>query len=255
MRKYDDKVDSILRNDITLIVNPRLSRDEAEKIIAKLKKNLPLNDKIILVYPKRNALERAILKAISKVLFKTKSYIDPEPLFIIVPKKEKIETLNPIDIITNYDVEVVSINVADSLGLISMLKFIIDSIRKTNYRPIKFAIVGSTGILVNEGILWLLVTNGVDVRIASPLAIETSIMNNFILNNYWTFRGFRGGGFLSKMVKYHFAVAVGAAVNYLVLLTLTLIFNIHYLYANLVGIFAGYIANYVISELFVWTKK
>ncbi|OYT51754.1 MAG: hypothetical protein B6U76_10635 [Desulfurococcales archaeon ex4484_217_2] len=254
MKKYNDRVVSILRNDITLIVNPKLSRSEVEKIIAKLEKNLSHKDKIILVYPRRNALERIVLKAISKVLFKMKKYVDPEPLLIIIPKKEKIETLNPIDIITNYDVEVVSINVADSLGLTNMLKFIIDSIRKTNYRPIKFAIVGSTGILVNEGILWLLVTNGVDVRIASPIAIETSIMNNFILNNYWTFRGFKGS-FLSKMVKYHFAVAVGAAVNYLVLITLTLIFNMYYLYANLVGIFAGYVANYIISELFVWTKK
>jgi len=254
MKKNNVKVVSILRNDITLIVNPRLSRKEADKIIAKLKKNLPLNDKIILVYPERNVLEKAILKAISKVLFKTKSYIDPEPLLIIVPRKEKIETLNPIDVITNYDVEVVSINVAETLGLTNMLKFIMDGIRKTNYRPIKFAIVGSTGILVNEGILWFLVTNGVDVRIASPVAIETSIMNNFILNNYWTFKGFRGS-FLSKMVKYHFAVAMGATVNYLVLLILALIFNIHYLYANLVGIFIGYVVNYVISELFVWTKK
>ena len=243
-----------MKNNVTLIINPKLSQKDAERIITKLEKRLSLKDKIVLVYPRRNILERIILKLISKVLFKTKSYIDPKPLLIVVPKREKIETTNPIDIVSNYDVEVVSVDVVDSLGFTNMFKFIIDSIRKTNYRPVKFAIVGSTGIVVNEGILWLLVTNGVNVKIASPIAIETSIINNFILNNYWTFRGFKGS-FLHKMVKYHFAVAVGAIVNYLVLLTLTLIFNVHYLYANLVGIFAGYIANYIVSELFVWTKK
>ncbi len=241
-------------SSVTVIVSPRLSREEAEKIVNKLKKKLSFKDRIILVYPKRSFLEKIILKAVSKMFFKIKTYVDPKPLLIIIPKHEKVKITDPIDLALNYNVEVVNINFDDTLGLANMFKFIMESIKKTNYRPIKFAIVGSTGIFVNEGILWLLVTNNVSVKIASPIAIEASIINNFVLNNYWTFKGFKGT-FLSKIIKYHFAVAVGAIVNYIVLLTLTLIFGFNYLYANLAGIFAGYIANYVISELFVWSKK
>ena len=52
---------------------------------------------------------------------------------------------------------------------------------------IKFGIVGGTGVAVNLGSFQWLLDLGVNKFIASPVAIEISIIWNFLLNNYWTF--------------------------------------------------------------------
>ncbi len=53
---------------------------------------------------------------------------------------------------------------------------------------IKFALTGLSGVFVNLGSFQLLLNLGVHKLLASPIAIELSIISNFLLNNYWTFR-------------------------------------------------------------------
>jgi dolichol-phosphate mannosyltransferase len=53
---------------------------------------------------------------------------------------------------------------------------------------LKFAAVGISGVVVNLASFVLLTGLGLNKFLASPIAIELSIPNNFILNNYWTFR-------------------------------------------------------------------
>jgi dolichol-phosphate mannosyltransferase len=53
---------------------------------------------------------------------------------------------------------------------------------------IKFCIVGASGVLVNLGVFTALLALGVNKYLASPVAIECSIITNFLGNNYWTFR-------------------------------------------------------------------
>jgi dolichol-phosphate mannosyltransferase len=53
---------------------------------------------------------------------------------------------------------------------------------------LKFAVVGAVGVIVNLAsfrILWK--TVGLSKFIASPIAIEVSIITNFLMNNFWTF--------------------------------------------------------------------
>jgi dolichol-phosphate mannosyltransferase len=52
---------------------------------------------------------------------------------------------------------------------------------------LKFAVVGATGVIVNLGFFTLFLALGLNKFIASPIAIELSIISNFLLNNYWTF--------------------------------------------------------------------
>ncbi len=52
---------------------------------------------------------------------------------------------------------------------------------------IKFAVTGLSGVLINLGSFQVLLDLGVHKLLASPLAIELSIISNFLLNNYWTF--------------------------------------------------------------------
>jgi len=53
---------------------------------------------------------------------------------------------------------------------------------------VKFALTGLSGVVVNLGCFQVLLESGVDAYVSSAVAIELSIIWNFFLNNYWTFR-------------------------------------------------------------------
>lgn len=55
---------------------------------------------------------------------------------------------------------------------------------------LKFGLTGLSGVFVNLGAFQLMLHQEVHELIASPIAIELSIISNFLLNNYWTF-GYR----------------------------------------------------------------
>jgi len=139
------------------------------------------------------------------------------------------------------------------LGSKEIINYLKHLLALSGYRPVKFALVGVSGVLVNEGLLHLLVLSGIPVFMASPIAIEFSILSNFTLNDLWTFRDRRVGKILARCLRYHLAVILGAVVNYFILLLLVAL-GVHYLVANLAGIVAGFMANYVCSEVFVWYK-
>ena len=76
------------------------------------------------------------------------------------------------------------------LGLDSMLEFFyhIWWLRLTSHRTfIKFSLTGLSGVVVNLGSFHLLLQLGLHRYLASPIAIELSIISNFLINNYWTF--------------------------------------------------------------------
>ena len=76
------------------------------------------------------------------------------------------------------------------LGLDSMLEFMyhIWWLRLTSHRTfIKFCVTGLSGLLVNLGSFQLLTAIGVHRYLASPIAIELSIISDFLIHNYWTF--------------------------------------------------------------------
>lgn len=77
------------------------------------------------------------------------------------------------------------------LGMSDIIEFVKSAwwIRLQSSRTfIKFCIVGATGLIVNLGAFSFLLMADVNKFIASPIAIEVSILSNFLLNNYWTFR-------------------------------------------------------------------
>ncbi len=76
------------------------------------------------------------------------------------------------------------------LGMQDMFEFFyhIWWLRLTNQNTfIKFLLVGMTGVFINLGSFQLLLEFGVHKFLASPIAIELSIISNFMLNNFWTF--------------------------------------------------------------------
>ncbi|WP_338600839.1 GtrA family protein [Sulfolobus tengchongensis] len=139
-------------------------------------------------------------------------------------------------------------------------------------RLLKFAVVGGIGTVINEGI-YVLTSKVIPVGIALAIAIEISLLFNFILNDIWTFRDKRSGTYLSRLAKFHGSSYLGNIVQYIVAIVL-LIYLLHVasisqaifilffstfgtstivlLLTNLIGILAGFLVRFITSLKYVW---
>jgi len=120
----------------------------------------------------------------------------------------------------------------------------------------KFCIVGTSGVFVNMGLL-IILTRPFEIALeySSPIAIEISILSNFILNNIWTFRARTNKSSLFKrFVRFHIVAFSAGIVNYIMLLSLHYGMGLMDIVANLVGIAAATIVNYVLNSRWTWKK-
>jgi putative flippase GtrA len=89
--------------------------------------------------------------------------------------------------------------------------------RLVQSRFLKFAGVGFSGVFVNLTVLYLCVERfGLSDILGSAVAIELSILWNFVLNNALTFRDRNAAaqaGFLARMVRYNVVSLVGLAIQ------------------------------------------
>ncbi|MEM1577881.1 MAG: glycosyltransferase [Candidatus Pacearchaeota archaeon] len=123
--------------------------------------------------------------------------------------------------------------------------------KKEHHRFVKFCIVGISGIIVNEGLLWLLTNAGLFYLFSSLIAIESSIIWNFFLNDIWTFNKERKGNFFIRCLKFNISRIMALIINFS-LLWLLVSLGIYYLIANLIGIFIATIFTYLTSLFGVW---
>jgi dolichol-phosphate mannosyltransferase len=141
---------------------------------------------------------------------------------------------------------------------IDYLKHIYSLMRRKGelLRFLKFIGVGLSGVVVNEGILWLLTHfGGLAYYISSLFAIEASIISNFVLNDIFTFsdrRTGKTGSFIVRLLKFNVTCAAGAGIQYGLLLLFTSVFGVHYLISNIIGILVAFIWNYALSNLWTW---
>ncbi|MCS7106493.1 MAG: glycosyltransferase family 2 protein [Acidilobaceae archaeon] len=119
-------------------------------------------------------------------------------------------------------------------------------------RPLRFALVGASGVLVNLGSMALLLSLGLPVDLASLTAIELSIAWNFSLHELWTFGSGFSRGVLRRYLGYHASVLAGALTQYLVMRLLYTLLSLNPLLGQLIGVFAGFLLNYALSRSLVW---
>jgi putative flippase GtrA len=82
-------------------------------------------------------------------------------------------------------------------------------------RFLKYGTVGASGVLVNMGGLFLLADAiGIHTNLAALLAIECSVLNNFVWNEVWTFRDRRvEGQLLARAGRFHLVSIVAVVVQ------------------------------------------
>jgi dolichol-phosphate mannosyltransferase len=118
---------------------------------------------------------------------------------------------------------------------------------------IKFAIVGTSGVVVNLLTLTLLLNQGVNKYIASPIAIEVSIISNFLLNNFWTFRWRKKASVLPvRGLRFNIVSLLALLVSYTIFVGLSIVRpegspQLH----QLAGVIPAMLVNYFLNAY--WT--
>lgn len=129
----------------------------------------------------------------------------------------------------------------------TILEFILQVLRLNDYRLLLFGMVGLSGVVVNEGIAFLLHPY-LPLYAVFILSTETSIITNFLLNHKFTFK--KRTRLTKALPRYNLIALTGLIINVSIALYLSLF--IEYLLANFIGILIAFVFNYVLSERFAW---
>lgn len=117
-----------------------------------------------------------------------------------------------------------------------------------------FAIVGFSGVLVNQSLYMLLVGFAFNVSLAGTISALISMFTNFYFNNRFTWSDAEVENTRLTFVKFVITSLVGIVMDICVLTVLFNVFHINYLLANLVGIVFGMGWNYLINKRWTWRK-
>ncbi len=124
---------------------------------------------------------------------------------------------------------------------------------------LRFGLVGISGIFVNMGLLYALTeVAGLYYLVSAAIAIEVSIVNNFIWNDAWTFKSARDLRLERKISRFGSFQAVsvgGLVINMVILYLLADVAGIYYLVANLVGILIAFAWNYGVNRHLTWMSR
>ena len=117
--------------------------------------------------------------------------------------------------------------------------------------------MGLSGVIVNLGVYYYLTRFiSFPITLSSPLAIEASIISNFFLNNFWTFKTRPTKQSLQiRMLNFHLVAGVAGIINYLLFLALVYLVNIYDILAVVLGITMGIIFNYAGNSLWTFRKE
>ncbi len=123
-------------------------------------------------------------------------------------------------------------------------------------RFIKFGIVGGSGTVVNLGVQYLLTLAGLHYIFAGVIATEISIINNFLLNNFWTWKDNPAKtkrSFVARLFKYNSSMIITGIAQNLLMIFFTEIFDLNDLVSKFIAIVIITFVNYVIH--YFWTFK
>jgi putative flippase GtrA len=115
----------------------------------------------------------------------------------------------------------------------------------------KFLLVGGSGVAVNTAVLFLLhQLGGLPVIVASALAVEVAIVNNYLINDRWTFGHKRPA--LRRFVQFNVVSLGGLLLTTTAVWVLTASFGVYYLAANLAGIALATAWNFAANVYWTW---
>jgi dolichol-phosphate mannosyltransferase len=144
------------------------------------------------------------------------------------------------------------------LGLGDITEFVLNAwwIRLRALRTfVRFVVVGASGTVVNLGVFSAALHADLNKYIASPLAVEVSIIWNFLLNNYWTFRERRTRDRTRiKGLKYNLVSLASLGVSFATFTAMTLFVpRASPVLDQFIGIVPAVLVNYFLNSY--WTFR
>ncbi|KAB8031988.1 glycosyltransferase [Fluviispira multicolorata] len=125
-------------------------------------------------------------------------------------------------------------------------------------RFIKYGIIGASGLLIATMVIFICQEfTSLSNANAVSISIEISILTNFFLNNFWTFRDNKLNGFwkMSRgLITFHAICLGGAFINQGIALKM-LSFGFDVYLSNALGYFIAAIWNYMINVNITWKAK
>jgi putative flippase GtrA len=122
-------------------------------------------------------------------------------------------------------------------------------------RWLKFNAVGAIGIVVQLAMLAVLKSLlHVEYLWATALAVEAAVLHNFLWHERWTWKGrVAEKGMLLRLVRFNLTTgAVSILANLVFMRLLVGQLHMQFLVANLLSIAATSLANFLLSEWFVF---
>ena len=123
-------------------------------------------------------------------------------------------------------------------------------------RFIKFIAVGLSGVLVNLGAYWLFTRAlGLNNYVSVAFSFEASVVSNFLLNNFFTFRDRRGQGALTlfiRFIKFNIISLGGFLIQEGSLWLFNGVLGIHDVVAVGIGIIIATLWNFFLNSWFTW---
>jgi len=123
--------------------------------------------------------------------------------------------------------------------------------------------VGLGGMAVDMSILWLLADPNMldwNLTLSKVIAAEVAILNNFLWNDIWTFRGLGGERNVSyqrllRFSKFNLICVVGIVLSVLLLNAQVYWLHIHVYIANFISIVLVSAWNFVMNLRFGWNRS
>ncbi len=117
---------------------------------------------------------------------------------------------------------------------------------------VKFCMVGSIGGVIHLGVLYILTEYfHIWYILSAAIGFTAGVINNFILNKYWTFQD-RAPQIPRQFVSFFVISVVSLAINLSVLYILTEYVGIWYMAAQLMAILVALSNNYLSNRRFTF---
>ena len=145
------------------------------------------------------------------------------------------------------------------LSFYDQIEFLINIVRirfRNSEDFIRYCIVGTLGVLVNFSVYFSLTRYFQWLpELASPMAIELSIISNFMCHNFWTFvKRIKQAVFINRFFKFHIVAGIAGMINYAFFITLINALIINDLISLFLGIAIGTVFNYTGNSLWTFRK-
>jgi putative flippase GtrA len=139
---------------------------------------------------------------------------------------------------------------------IARLKPRATNVKLARTRWVIFNAVGVIGLLVQFAILWVLRGwLGFHYLLATALAVEAAILHNFVWHARWTWADRKAVEWLPRLVRFNLTNgAISILGNVILTGVLVEVGRMDYLLANLIGVTACSLANFVASDRLVFAK-